>query len=298
VNAIAISIEEIKPRVLKAYYFAEGKNHGQGEKFPKRPIYDYEVELITFSEGGMYIDSVYYPVSKGDIIFRKPHQSTQAVMPYTCYAVILDLMDSTKKDSNSYDFYKKQEYQSLYACEFLDRIPPVFHASSYEQTSLLFDSILKEFINPGLESKFLLKGYCLQLLSKMSREALSPAGQKEVDSAYRMLFKKVTRFIQENLSNKLLLKDLAAVAGMSPNYFHRVFTKTMGITPNEYILSQRMNRARELLATTGNTIASISFECGFENIAYFSYVFKRFSGITPSAFRAAYAYPVQQGELI
>lgn len=293
-NAVNIDIKDIVPRVLKAYYFAEGRNYDNGFKFPKRPIYDYEVELITFSEGGMMIDSVYYPVTKGDIIFRKPHQHTQATMPYTCYAVILDLLNNTHKDSDAYDFSKRQDFQRLYSCSLLDRIPPVIHTSNYEQTSLLFDSILKEFINPGPDSETLLMGYCLQLLCKMSREALNPVGYKEVDSAYRMLFKKVTRYVQENLSNKLMLKDLALVAGMSPNYFHRVFTKTMGITPNEFILSQRMNRARELLATTANTIANISFECGFENIAYFSYVFKRFSGITPSAFRAAYSYPVQQ----
>lgn len=294
-NAVHIEMKDLVPRVLKAYYFSDGKNYEPGFKLPRRHIYDYEIELITYSEGGMYIDSAYYPVTKGDMIFRKPYQHTQAIMPYTCYAVILDLLDNTFKDSKTYDFNKRQDYQRSYSCSLLDRIPPVIHASNYEQSSLLFDSILKEFINPGPDSDTLLKGYCLQLLCKLSREAMNPSGMKEVDSAYRMLFKKVTRFVQENLSNKLMLKDLAAVAGMSPNYFHRVFTKTMGITPNEFILSQRMNRARELLATTANTIANISFECGFENIAYFSYVFKRFSGITPSAFRAAYSYPVQQG---
>ena len=294
-NATEIDFNAIKPSVLRAYYFSDGKNYESRFHIPKRRIYDYEIELITFSEGGMYIDQVYYPVSKGDIIFRKPGQYTQAVMPYTCYAVILDLLDSTGKDSKTYDFNKKQDCQPLYTCLSLDRIPPVIRASSFEQYSLLFDSILKEFINPGPDSNTLQKGYCLQLLCRMSREANNPSGYKEVDSAYRVLFKQVSKFVADNLSAKIMLKDLANVAGMSPNYFHRVFTKTMGMTPNDFILSKRMSKAREMLATTNETISNISFECGFENIAYFSYVFKRFSGITPSSFRAAYSYPVQQG---
>ena len=91
---------------------------------------------------------------------------------------------------------------------------------------------------------------------------------------------------------------MAAVAGMSPNYFHRVFTRAMGMTPNEFVISKKMNRARELLATTSKSIADISLECGFDNIAYFSYVFKRYSGITPSSFRVAYSYPSGKPEAI
>lgn len=293
-NTKSIDFAQIAPRVLRAYYFSDAKKYETRYELPKRRIYDYEIELITFSDGGMYIDQVYYRVSKGDIIFRQPYQTTQAVMPYSCYAVILDLMDNTGKDSDTYDFNKSQDVQQLYSCPSLDRIPPVIKASAYEQYSLLFDSILKEFINPGPDSQTLLKGYCIQLLCRMSREATHPGGYKEVDSAYRVLFKQVSKYVLDNLSNKIMLKDLANVAGMSPNYFHRVFSKTMGVTPNEFILSRRMNKARELLATTSETIANISFDCGFENIAYFSYVFKRYSGITPSSFRAAYAYPVQQ----
>lgn len=293
-NDESIDFNRIIPRVLKAYYFSDGKRYESRFEIPMRRIYDYEIELITFSNGGMYIDQVYYPVSKGDIIFRKPCQTTQAIMPYTCYAVILDLMDNTDKDSNIYDFNRSQDFQKLYSCPSLDRIPPVIRASAYEQYSLLFDSILKEFINPGPDSQTLLKGYCIQLICRMSREAAHPGGCKEVDSAYRVLFKQVSKFVQDNLSSKIMLRDLAGIAGMSPNYFHRVYTKTMGMTPNEFILSLRMNKARELLATTSETISNISFDCGFENIAYFSYVFKRYSGITPSSFRAAYAYPVHQ----
>ena len=293
-NHIHIDLSQINPRVLKAYYYSDGKKYKKPHELKERSVYDYEIELITYSDGGMYIDRIYHPVSKGDIIIRRPGQMTKAVLPYTCYAVILDLMDNTGKNSETYDFNKSQEYQQSYSCPPLDRIPPVVKASAFERYSVLFDAILKEYINPGPDSATLLKGYCLQLLCIISRETIRPDGHQGDGSAYRTLIRNVIEYVEQNISNRIMLKDLAAVAGMSPNYFHRVFTRAMGMTPNEFVISKKMNRARELLATTSKSIADISLECGFDNIAYFSYVFKRYSGITPSYFRVAYSYPLRQ----
>ncbi|NLW02887.1 MAG: helix-turn-helix transcriptional regulator [Clostridiaceae bacterium] len=291
---VSIEFSRITPRVLKAYYYSDGEKCKKRHELGERTVYDYETELITYSDGGMYIDRVYYPVSKGDIIFRRPGQTTKGILPYTCYAVILDLMDNTGKNSDTYDFHKPQEYQQNYSCPSLDRVPPVIRASSFEQYSILFDAILKEHINPGPDSAMLLKSYCLQLLCGLSREALRPEGCKKDGSAYRVMIKNVMDYVEQNISKRIMLKDLAAVAGMSPNYFHRVFSKAMGITPNEFVISRKISRARELLATTSKSISDISVICGFDNMAYFSYVFKRYSGITPSSFRTAYSYPVRQ----
>jgi len=293
-KTVNVEFSQITPRVLKAYYYSDGKNFKKRHELRERTVYDYETEMITYSEGGMYIDKVYYPVSRGDIILRRPGQTTRGVLPYTCYAVILDLMDNTGKDSTTYDFHKPQEYQQYYSCPSLDRIPPVIKASSFEQYSVLYDAILKEYINPGPDSATLLKGYCLQLLCRLSREALHHECSGRDCSAYRAMIKNVMDYVEQNISKRIMLKDMAAVAGMSPNYFHRVFAKAMGMTPNEFVISRKISRARELLATTGESISDISLLCGFDNIAYFSYVFKRYSGITPSSFRAAHSYPVRQ----
>jgi len=291
---VCIEFGRITPRVLKAYYYSDGKKCEKRHELKERTVYDYETELITYSDGGMYIDGIYYSVSRGDIIFRRPGQTTRGVLPYTCYAVILDLMNNTGKDSGAYDFHRPQELQQDYSCPALDRIPPVIKASSFERYSILFDAILKEYINPGPDSETLLRAFCLQLLCSLSRESLRPAGCQQDGAAYRSMIKNVIDYVEQNISKRIMLKDLAAVAGMSPNYFHRVFSKSMGMTPNEFVISRKMSRARELLATTGESVTDISLMCGFDNVAYFSYVFRRYSGITPSSFRAAYSYPAKQ----
>jgi transcriptional regulator GlxA family with amidase domain len=60
----------------------------------------------------------------------------------------------------------------------------------------------------------------------------------------------------------------------------------MGVTPNNYILKLRLDKAKYLLATTNMAIADIGCECGFLDNVYFSYVFKKKEGIQPSQYKA------------
>jgi AraC-like DNA-binding protein len=69
-----------------------------------------------------------------------------------------------------------------------------------------------------------------------------------------------------------------------------LFTKTMNITINEYITILRLEKAKGCLVTTDSSISEIALECGFENIPYFSYVFKRRVNVSPSQFRKKYRY--------
>jgi AraC-like DNA-binding protein len=90
--------------------------------------------------------------------------------------------------------------------------------------------------------------------------------------------------MQEDLS----LKNLAEFSGLSPNYLHSLFTKTMNVTLNEYINMIRLEKAKGCLVTTDSSIAETALECGFENIPYSSYVFKRRVKTSPSQFRKKY----------
>lgn len=81
------------------------------------------------------------------------------------------------------------------------------------------------------------------------------------------------------------LEELAALVHLAPNYFHRVFRQIFNTTPYQYMESKRMELARQLLSTTELPVGEIAEECGYENIFYFSRIFKKRLGRSPLTFR-------------
>lgn len=90
--------------------------------------------------------------------------------------------------------------------------------------------------------------------------------------------------IQQNLAARLELKDLAAIACLSPNYFSYVFKKYNGISLWEYITIKRVEKAIELLKTTSLTKLAISERCGFSSSSNFYKCFLSVTGKHPSDF--------------
>ena len=87
--------------------------------------------------------------------------------------------------------------------------------------------------------------------------------------------------INENLENKLTLKEIADVACMTPNYFSSVFKKFNGISPWEYITIKRVEKAVEMLRTTDMTKLEIAEQCGFSGSSNFYKAFFRVTGKRP-----------------
>ena len=91
--------------------------------------------------------------------------------------------------------------------------------------------------------------------------------------------------IQNHYTDTLQISDLAKAAGFSLEHFCRVFKSITGKTPNEYILSCRMEHAEYLLSHTSYNISEVALACGFNDINYFSKYFKKFHLVTPSQYR-------------
>ena len=72
---------------------------------------------------------------------------------------------------------------------------------------------------------------------------------------------------------------------MTPCWFIRSFKRQMGITPQQYLTEIRMNKAKELLRCTGKRSSLISQEVGYKDPHYFSYLFKKTQGMTPTQYR-------------
>ncbi len=95
----------------------------------------------------------------------------------------------------------------------------------------------------------------------------------------------VCRYIREHLSEELSRNELAATVFMSPHYLSHVFREKTGDSLTNYITEQRIQKAKELLLSSNQSIRDIALACGFQNISYFAKQFKRATGKTPQAYR-------------
>ncbi|PPS40638.1 helix-turn-helix domain-containing protein [Chroococcidiopsis sp. TS-821] len=97
----------------------------------------------------------------------------------------------------------------------------------------------------------------------------------------------VLEYINEYLSQQIIkLADLANLLGMSQFHFSHLFKRSLGIAPHQYLLQQRVERAKQLLKQTDRSIIDIAFLCGFNSHSHLSKQFRQLTGITPKAYRA------------
>ncbi len=96
-------------------------------------------------------------------------------------------------------------------------------------------------------------------------------------------------YMAKNFTNpNLMLQDVARAVGMSNSRFSTVFSQQTGQTFTEYLIYLRLNKAKEMLRTTDTRSSQIAREVGYNDAHYFSYIFKKNAGITPSDYRAQY----------
>lgn len=104
-------------------------------------------------------------------------------------------------------------------------------------------------------------------------------------SGYKL--RRVQEFINENLENDLSLNELAAVADLSQFHFARAFRKTVGQTPQQYLMQRRIEKAKDLLAKGDLPIVEVSLMTGFKNQSHFTTLFRKFTNLTPKSWRDA-----------
>jgi AraC family transcriptional regulator, arabinose operon regulatory protein len=114
-------------------------------------------------------------------------------------------------------------------------------------------------------------------------DACNPRSQG-LDPRVRLAMDHVCRRLQQKLS----LESLSAAAGLSVSRLAHLFRQQVGMTPQHFVETQRLDRAKQLLELTPRTIQTIAYDLGFENPFYFTLRFKRYTGLTPTAYRRRY----------
>ena len=92
-------------------------------------------------------------------------------------------------------------------------------------------------------------------------------------------------YILKNFHNELTVSDIAKAVNLSPSYFSKLFKESTTLSPYDYLLSVRLDKAKELLVNSDIPISDIAYRCGFNSTSNFIYFFKKETGLSPLKFR-------------
>lgn len=122
----------------------------------------------------------------------------------------------------------------------------------------------------------------LTLCAHMPGDATRPSAKALRDN---QRIKQMLAYIQTHYAEEITVEAVAASASVSKSECLRCFRSVVNTTPIQYVRQYRLQRAAELLASTGQPVAEIAGCCGFQEMSYFSRAFRAYKGLSPTAYR-------------
>lgn len=159
--------------------------------------------------------------------------------------------------------------------------PDLFHLYNMPELTELMNKFFKIMMdNNALKSVYAdltFKEVMIRLMQAQSLLAL------EIGSSANAVLLHLKEFVRTRITEKISIESLEKVANMSKSSLTRMFKKELGVSPMEYVISERMNKAKELLKIT-KSVKESCFGSGFSDVNYFVRLFKNREGITPGAY--------------
>lgn len=162
---------------------------------------------------------------------------------------------------------------------------PIYHANSKDLRQNMMEEMLYIVKNAD-KSPLHLIGHLYLFLDYMTRSA-ETMRLKQGGRLRDFYIKEALSFIEQNFQNDISVEDIAAFCGLNRSYFGKIFHDTIGKSPQEFLMSYRMQKATELLKLTQLSIGDIGNAVGYSNQLHFSRAFKNVYGVSPREWRNA-----------
>lgn len=278
-------LEEVAltPHVVFCNNYIDGMALPVGYQLDSRYIYDYEIELVTQSNKGYMIQNgkkVF--VRQGDLIFRRPGETTRGVMQYSSYLCCFEHKKTARTFRGGYDVMKPKTFLTPVHHTLMDDLPSLFHTNTYNLYLNQFKNLLNCYVSPHKGSEVYMSSLVIQMLYQLNQEI-----NEVIDHRHKRTdtIKEVIRYMNLHYAKHLDLTSLSEIAHLSPTYFHQVFKQIVGQSPQSYLMDIRISSAKEMLIHSNDTIKNIAIKTGFNDSSYFCYAFKRETDLSPQKFR-------------
>ena len=231
------------------------------------------IGLILEGEGTMCINDVEIHPSKGQL-YLLPAKTTQVFFtdpdrPYRKYYCHFEL---TCQDSDLFEFI---------------RLPFCVDAKDFDTAVSLFQNMIRACDSRDITASIKAKQSVFDLLvyyMECCPEGSTSLIENQIDTPLN----NAIAFVEHHLDESATVQKMAEIAGYHPSHFTKLFQKRLGITPVQFIIRKKTDRAIELLTDTDLPVSSIAEALGFATQFYFSSFFKKQTGMTPSQYRNIY----------
>jgi len=274
--------QDINPRLLRSNYF-DGME--ELEMIP-RTIYDYEFEYFIRSSGGIIVDSEYIPYSAGDVSVKKPGQVIQGIAPYEVYIINFRLDGVINKREN-YIFGWPDTASPRYRNKLLDTLADKISLQDHPHIGALFNELYIVSQKHNELDQFQVNSILYTILYELFRLSVPVRERKNsVNLNVIRAIDHIKIFYCENID----IGELIEKSKLSKAYFNKCFREYTGMTPMSMIISLRIQKAQNLLLISNNTISEISGLCGYYDQVYFTHLFHKRTGVSPSVYRKLRSY--------
>jgi AraC-like DNA-binding protein len=218
----------------------------------------HDITYIVAGSGTYIVNGEVYPVTAGDILYIPPGNTRQA---WTSHDNLIELY--------AVNFQLPGQVLPFGYVNDLGYDPKL--AGLFTQMTRVWMEREEMYVADA-------GSVAMQIICELYRRVCCDKPVNRIDERVE----KVKYFINENYNTELSLSGLARVAGLNPVYLGALFSRNESCTVKEYINKVRVQHAYEIIRTEKLSINDVALSCGYADAFYFSRVFKRYIGVSPS----------------
>lgn len=251
------------PKIINCGYFDSRLVYKTAVDTKPRKTVFFEIEIPLENSGTTFVDDEMKKAQTDTLIMVKPGQIRHTKLHFSCLYLYLSAEDG-------------------YICDILMNLPTFIKVRKENYYKEIFNDIANLLNSKNKNDFLIMQSKLLGLIYMLSNDAEND--KKAVKRNKNTLSQTIDfalTYIEKNLSKNLTLNFVADIVSLSPIYFHKSFKKATGKTFQKYIEEKRIEKSVSLLTTTNMSITEIAYECGFCSQSYFSFVFKKHTGLSP-----------------
>jgi len=228
----------------------------------------YIIVLVVYGQVMYEVDEVSLTLSKGDILITCPGTTRFGTNgpypPHRKYSALFTLNSSQHELQNELSIIKG------YQC---------FKSRKFDYYHQRFTLMHRQWMGSSPLREFACQGMAMEMFSSMLTGLL----QQNIPAHKQLIVSELEAYIQAHFNEEIRVSQLAELVKLSPNYVTTIFKETTGLSPIDYINHHRVSVASDLLLHSDMNIREISDYLGFCEPAYFNRIFKKVTGLPPSA---------------